>query len=251
MNRHLCVRDVEFSFESPPDAMAERSNGDSSAEHGDGRTLEGYAAIFNAATTINSWEGRFEETIAPGAFRKTLRERTPIMQWDHGRDTRVGSTPIGVYTSLVEDERGLKVSGRLFANDVVEPVRQAVEAQAVRGMSFKFQVTRDKWTDNAGQVVRDEELYNLLYDAGERGPLNREIQEVKLFEAGPVSTPAYSQTSVGVRSADDMTEADRRRIFKKFERGTDPQAKQIAGSGIGLTLSLSIARAQSRPPKTP
>lgn len=215
MQKHLCVRDVDFTFMAHEEGE-ERSAPD--GEHGDGRTLSGYAAVFNAATEINSWEGRFSETIAPGAFRKTLRERAPIMQWDHGRDTRVGSVPIGVYSSLVEDERGLKVDGRLFANDVVEPVRQAIEAKAVRGMSFKFQVTRDKWTDKDGQVIRSEELYELLYDAGERGPLNREIQEVKLFEAGPVSTPAYSQTSVGVRSADQMTEGDRQAFIEECVR---------------------------------
>lgn len=215
MQKHLCVRDVDFTF-TPPPAEEERSGDE--AVQGDGRTLSGYAAVFNAATTINSWEGRFDETIAPGAFRKTLRERTPIMQWDHGHDSRVGSVPIGVYQTLVEDERGLKVDGRLFANDVVEPVRQAIEAQAVRGMSFKFQVTRDKWTDNAGVVVRDEELFNLLYDAGERGPLNREIQEIKLFEAGPVSSPAYNQTSVGVRSAEQMTDDDRKAFVEECVR---------------------------------
>lgn len=215
MQKHLCIRDVDFTF-AAPETDEERS-GDGAAV-GDGRTLSGYAAVFNTGTTINSWEGRFEESIAPGAFRKTLRERTPIMQWDHGRDTRVGSTPIGVYNSLVEDERGLKVEGRLFSNDVVEPVRQAIEAQAVRGMSFKFAVTRDQWTDKDGVAVKGQELYELLYDAGERGPLQRTIQEVKLFEAGPVSTPAYSQTSVGVRSADQMTDEDRMAFIEECVR---------------------------------
>lgn len=224
MQKHLCVRDVEFTFDSREQNDNEERSG--FEEPGDGRTLSGYAAVFNTSTTINSWEGRFEETVAPGAFRKTLSERTPIMQWDHGRDTRVGSTPIGVYTSLVEDERGLKVEGRLFSNDVVEPVRQAIEAQAVRGMSFKFAVTRDKWTDKDGTVIRGQELYELLYDAGERGPLNREIQEVKLFEAGPVSTPAYSQTSVGVRSADQMTDEDRKAFIEECVRTSSSDADQ-------------------------
>jgi HK97 family phage major capsid protein/HK97 family phage prohead protease len=215
MQKHLCERDADFIF-APPDA-SESERSDDGKPHGDGRSLSGYAAVFNTATTINSFEGRFEETVAPGAFRKTLRERTPVMQWDHGRDTRVGSVPIGVYSSLVEDERGLKVEGRLFDNGVVEPVRQAIQAQAVRGMSFKFSVTRDQWTDNAGVVVRDEELYNLLYDAGERGPLQRTIQEVRLFEAGPVSSPAYDSTSVDVRSS-AMTEEDRKAFVEECVR---------------------------------
>ncbi|MFD4474701.1 phage major capsid protein [Streptomyces sp. NPDC058471] len=228
MQKHLCVRDVDFTFAARQEGE-ERSGSD--GENGDGRTLSGYAAVFNAGTTINSYEGRFEETIAPGAFRKTLRERKPIMQWDHGRDTRVGSTPIGVYTSLVEDERGLKVEGRLFSNDMVEPVRQAIQAEAVTGMSFKFQVTRDKWTDNAGVVVRDQELYDLLYDAGERGPLVREVQEVKLYEAGPVSTPAYSQTSVGLRSA-EMTDEDRKAFVEECVRTSSAERHSPECNGM-------------------
>ncbi len=222
MQKHLCVRDVDFTF-APRSEEEERSGSDD--VHGDGRTLSGYAAVFDTPTEINSWEGRFTETIARGAFKKTLRERKPIMQWDHGRDSRVGSTPIGVYTSIAEDERGLKVEGRLFQNDMVEPVRQAIEGQAVTGMSFKFAVTRDKWTDKDGKAVRGQELYELLYDAGERGPLNREIQEVKLFEAGPVSTPAYSQASVGVRSADQMTEDDRQAFIEECVRTSSTEER--------------------------
>ena len=37
----------------------------------DGLTLEGYAAVFNAETVINSWEGNFREQIAKGAFART------------------------------------------------------------------------------------------------------------------------------------------------------------------------------------
>ena len=55
--RGLCTRSVEFRATSPD-------------EGGDGRTLEGYAAVFNQPTEINSWEGHFNETIAPGAFKK-------------------------------------------------------------------------------------------------------------------------------------------------------------------------------------
>lgn len=243
MQKHLCVRDVDFTF-TPREQEGEGEERSGLEQPGDGRTLSGYAAVFNTATTINSWEGRFEETVAPGAFKKTLSERTPIMQWDHGRDTRVGSTPIGVYSSLVEDGHGLKVEGRLFSNDVVEPVRQAIEAQAVRGMSFKFAVTRDKWTDKNGEVVRGQELYELLYDAGERGPLNREIQEVKLFEAGPVSTPAYSQTSVGVRSADQMTDEDRQAFIEECVRTSAERTEELPAESVVPEVETDEERAE-------
>ncbi|WIF20502.1 major capsid and protease fusion protein [Rhodococcus phage Jflix2] len=200
----LCNRSVEF-------------RADTSAGDGDGRTLEGYAAVFDQDTEINSWEGRFTERIAKGAFKKTLRERKPIMQYDHGRDSRVGSVPIGVYEDIREDEHGLFVSGRVFDNPVVEPIRQAIEGGAVTGMSFKFRVTRDEWFDKNGKRVRGDEISKLLWEPGDRGPLARTIREVSLYEAGPVSTPAYGGTSVGVRMA-EMSEADREALTDEYRR---------------------------------
>ena len=212
MTLDICQRNVEFRAAD-------------SAEGSDGRNLDGYAAVFGASTEINSWEGRFTETIAKGAFRKTLRERKNVlMQWNHGGDSRVGHTPIGHYTELVEDDHGLRVKGRLFDNDLVEPIRQAIEAGAITGMSFKFRVVRDDWTDNKGKRVKPDELYELLYEPGERGPLQRTIKEVQLYEAGPVSTPAYEQTSVGVRSA---SEEDRKALVDQYRRSMAAEQEEV------------------------
>lgn len=184
----VCERSVEFRAVDEPAS-------------GDGRTLEGYAAVFGQPTEIESYAGAFEEVIIRGAFRKTLRERAPVMQFDHGNDKRTGSVPIGAIEDLHEDDEGLFVRARLFDNDVVEPIRQAVAGRAIRGMSFKFRVLQDRWVDRDGKRIKDDDLAGLLADPGERGPIRREITEVQLFELGPVVFPAYEQTSVGVRAA--------------------------------------------------
>ncbi|RDI12039.1 HK97 family phage prohead protease [Rhodococcus sp. AG1013] len=124
------------------------------------------------------------------------------MQYDHGRDTRVGSVPIGVYEEIREDEHGLFVRGRIFDNDLAEPIRQAIEAGAIRGMSIKFAVVTDEWRDGTGRLLRPHEVDRLRFDPGSRGPLRRTVKEIRLHEAGPVSTPAYETTSVGVRDID-------------------------------------------------
>jgi HK97 family phage prohead protease len=147
----------------------------------DGRTLEGYAAVFNTPTRIDSWEGKFDEELSRGAFSKTIDERTPVLQFDHGRDVATGSVPIGSIEALREDDHGLFVRARLHQNDRVEPIRQAIESGAIDGMSFRFRVVREEW-DESGDV-----------------PM-RTIREVELFELGPVVFPAYESTSVGVRS---------------------------------------------------
>lgn len=179
----LCHRSVDFRAEPTTD----------------GRTLEGYAAVFDTPTVIESHVGDFEEEISRGAFRKTLRERRPVLQFDHGRDKRTGTIPIGSIRELREDDDGLFVSARMFDNEVVEPIRQAIEGQAIRGMSFRFRVVRDRWLDAAGEEVKGDDLSEAMGDP-DRGPLRRQIREVELFELGPVVFPAYDQTSVGVRS---------------------------------------------------
>ncbi|MEV8043560.1 HK97 family phage prohead protease [Streptomyces griseoluteus] len=176
-----------------------RAEGD---EEGDGRTLSGYAALFGTPTEINSWEGAFTETIRKGAFKKTIREQTPVMQFDHGRHPLIGSIPIGAIAELREDDQGLYVEGRLTDNWLMQPVRDAIAEKSVNGMSFRFEVVREEWRDVNGKLVKPEEVYDLLWMPGDRGPLQRELIELKCRELGPVVFPAYAGTSVSVRARD-------------------------------------------------
>lgn len=154
----------------------------------DGLTLDGYAAVFNEWTTIDSWEGTFRERIAPGAFKRTLDHRLPILQFDHGSHPLIGSIPLGRISSITEDDHGLRVRARLSDNWLVEPVRDAIKDGAITGMSFRFSVPV-----NGDLVVR-----------GKDGTLERTINEVALYEVGPVVFPAYEATSVGVRSREAL-----------------------------------------------
>jgi hypothetical protein len=164
--RQECIRRVEFR----------------AAPSTDGLTLEGYAAVFDEWTNIDDYEGSFRERIAPGAFKRTLGQRMPVLQFDHGSHPLIGSIPLGRITSIVEDSHGLRVKARLSDNWLVEPVRDAIRDGAISGMSFRFRVVDDNWTRS-----RD-------------GIAERTIREVELYEVGPVVFPAYEQTSVGVRS---------------------------------------------------
>ncbi len=179
----VCTRDFGFEFD-------ERSKGD-------GRTLEGYAAVFNKPARIRDVGGDFEEVIRPGAFTRSLAARTPILQWDHGKDPRVGTVPIGAIEHLAEDSQGLHVRARLFDNQVVEPVRQAIEAKAVKGMSFRFGVAKDgeQWTRRSGDIDL------------------RDLTDVDTHELGPVAFPAYDHTSVSVRSLLDRFDLEERRAL--------------------------------------
>lgn len=202
---------------------------------GDGRTLEGYGAVFNTPTLIQSWDGEYNEQIAPGAFKRTLRSSAPVLQFDHGRDARTGTVPIGSINELREDDEGLFVSARLFDNPVIEPIRQAIEGGAISGMSFRFQVAAEQWTDASGVAVKTGELDPLLWNPGDRGPLLRTITRVDpLYELGPVVFPAYASTSVGVRSLLAQLPPDEHRLMLRElleELRAHPAIEDLTGVG--------------------
>lgn len=208
---------------------------------GDGLTLDGYGAVFGSATRIDSWEGTFDEVISPGAFKKSLRERTPIMQFDHGQHPLIGSIPLGRWDSVEEDAHGLHTVGRLSDNWLIEPVRDAIRDGGVTGMSFRFSVVRDEWTDAAGKKIREDELPDLLYyGAGERGPILRTLKEVRVSEVGPVTWPAYEATSVGVRSAERFV-IDLGRLDLRTAHARSELARAVALADAATTHVESTA----------
>lgn len=206
-------------------------------DDGDGLTLDGYGAVFGTPTRIDSWEGTFDEDIARGAFKKSLKERTPVLQFDHGRHPMVGSIPLGSFESLSEDESGLHVVARLHDNWLVQPVRDAIKSKAIPGMSFRFSVVKDEWRTQDGALVKPEDVERLLWKSDAANPatiLKRTLKEVRLFEVGPVVFPAYAETSVGVRS---------RELVSLL---TDPQVRaEVARALVGTPSEPSDAEGAS------
>jgi hypothetical protein len=178
------------------------------SDDADGQTLEGYAAVFNAWTEIKDAAGTYREQIAPGAFKRTLGQRTPVLQFDHGTHPLIGSLPLGSFSVLREDRNGLFVRARLSDNWLIEPVRDAIRDKAITGMSFRFRVIDDAWEQDADGETRT-------------------IKEVELLEAGPVVFPAYEQTSVAVRSLVDHLD-DTTRAALAAELGTASVAEAPA-----------------------
>jgi HK97 family phage prohead protease len=117
-------------------------------------TFSGYASVFNEPDS-------YGDTIKAGAFRKAIAQRSksggPAMFWNHNSDQ-----PIGVWTELAEDARGLKVTGRL----VVETARGAetlalLKAGAVNGMSIGFRARSAERGPNGGRVLTDIDLVEI------------------------------------------------------------------------------------------
>jgi HK97 family phage prohead protease len=169
--------------------------------------------VFNKRTRIPDRNGDFEEMILPGFADRSLREHGyPVMQFDHGKDPRVGTVPIGRYDMFERSATGYEVEGELFDNAVVEPVRQAIAGKAIKGMSFRFQVSKngDKWERRTG------------------GMDLRHVMDADVPEAGPVVFPAYRDTAVAVRS-----------LWAALDLEEQDELRRLAGLSTDLTGVLS------------
>lgn len=159
----------------------------------DGRTMFGHFALFDVWTEINGWEGNFLERIAPGAAAKTIQERGDRYKvlFNHGFDPQIGDKPLGKSAMIREDDTGVyhevPFARTSYADDILELIRSG----AIDGQSFMFSVTRDEWDDEPDPS-----------DHNPKGLPERTIREFKLFEAGPVTFPAYEATTTGIRSRD-------------------------------------------------
>ena len=164
-------------FRMVPNAFARAETAD------DGNTLTGYAAVFDTWADIEGWSGSFRERLAPGAFKRTLannRDKIKVM-FNHGMDPQIGMKPLGKPARMEERAEGLYTETPLDKTSYNEDLKASLASGAIDGMSFQFDVVKDEWDHDAT-------------------PAERTIREVKLYEFGPVTWPAYETTSAGIRS---------------------------------------------------
>lgn len=243
---------------------------------GDGLTLDGWASVFNQSTVIDSWEGKFKERVLPGSMKKTFRESPPRIQFDHGHHPMIGSIPIAKRT-LVEEgidpelapEGGAHVVARLFDNWLIQPVRDAIEEGEINGMSFRFSVIRERWEDQDGKIIRDRKALaeymerTWWEDVPDEELWTRSLLEVRVPELGPVVWPAYTGTSVSVRSVTlDLDQVTRdpsaRRDLARFVFMADQAAARMSDPDDAEDAPLGTVEAQppavehaAAPPATP
>lgn len=106
-------------------------------------SFSGYASLFGQVDLGN-------DIVDAGAFSKSLKTRSPSgirMLWQHE-----AAAPIGVWTTIREDARGLYVEGRLAKG--VARAREALElmrTQALDGLSVGFRTIRARKDAKTGQ----------------------------------------------------------------------------------------------------
>jgi HK97 family phage prohead protease len=171
----------------------------------------------NEWTEINSaWEGRFMERFAPGAWKKTIKERATKIRalFQHGQDPQIGDKPLGPFHRLEEDEGGgyaeVKLLDTTYNRDLIPGLKDGLY-----GASHRF-----------GAVRAIEEERPERSEHNPHGIKEVTITEARLHELGPVTFGAYEGATSGMRSMTDefilsCFRSDPDRLREMFARATD------------------------------
>jgi HK97 family phage prohead protease len=193
---------------------------------GDRATIAGYAAVFNRSSKNL---GGFIEAVDPVAFNQSRGDGWPdvIARYNHDDMALLGTTAANTLRMAV-DKYGLHY-------DVDPPrsmahVTELVQRGDVRKSSFAFRTIDDDWS------VTDQ------------GYPMRRLVAVQLVDVAPVNTPAYADTSAGLRSlaskfdasleeVRSMAKADELRKFFTTTGGPAPKpAKRTFGASAAAEL---------------
>ena len=144
---------------------------------GEDGSVEGYGSVFGV-------RDNYDDVIVAGAFQASLAAHRaagtmPAMLWQHD-----ATEPIGIWTEIVEDAKGLRMKGMLALDTARGKEAYALlKMGALNGLSIGFM--SKKWS----------------YE----GDL-RILAEVDLWEVSMVTFPANEAARItSVKSADDMS----------------------------------------------
>lgn len=155
-------------------------------------TIGGYAAKFNRESRNL---GGFIEVIDPRFFNQSRGDGWPevIARYNHDDNMLLGTTAAGTLRLNVDSE-GLvyEVDPPQSRSDIVE----LVDRGDVQKSSFAFRAFEDEWSTN------------------DQGFPLRTLIAGHLVDVAPVNTPAYLDTSAGLRSFAEKFHADLEEVRK-------------------------------------
>ncbi|MDR1874235.1 MAG: HK97 family phage prohead protease [Synergistaceae bacterium] len=173
----------------------------------DAGTFRGYGSVFDV---VDAWD----DVVLKGAFTKSLAKKKPALLWQHD-----SGKPIGVYTSMEEDNRGLKLEGRLLI-DAVAQAKEAhalLQAGAINGLSIGYIPLAWEYETRKEKRVRV-------------------LKEIDLWETSLVTFPANPKAIVGsVKSMDMKSIRDVEDCLRDAGLGRS-EAKAVIAAVRGLTL---------------
>lgn len=186
---------------------------------GDRTVIRGYAAKFN---TVSEDLGGFRTIIAPGAFDRVIGQSDTRLLINHDPNLLMGRTSTGTL-KLSLDATGLKFEGYPPMSNLAAHYAEMINRGDLDGCSFScdIDVDLDRW-DWSGEM-----------------PI-RTIQSVShLYDVGPVTFPAFSDTDVSVSrfALDAAREAARRAESDRLEAAACRRRRAIV---LSQRVSLGI-----------
>ena len=140
--------------------------------------IEGYAAVFNS---LSEDLGGFREQILPGAFSTSLANKPDVRAlFNHDENLVLGRTKAGTL-DLSEDTTGLAWSCTLPDTAAARDLAVSIERGDIDQCSFGFYCMDDDWAMLDGTPVRS-------------------VKTAEVFDVSAVTYPAYTATSVSMRS---------------------------------------------------
>ena len=141
--------------------------------------IEGYASVFDK----DSEDMGFIERVAPGAFKNALKISDARALFNHDANYVLGRQSSGTL-ELKEDKNGLFMSVNPPDTQIIRDlVLTPIERGDINQQSFGFTIAADKW------------------DGLDSDHPTRTITEVReIFDVSPVTFPAYTDTTVALRS---------------------------------------------------
>lgn len=172
-------------------------------EDGDeAKLLTGYAAKFNKLSEVLFW---FREKIAPGAFTDALKTSDVRALKNHDPNLLLGRSTSGTLR-LDENKTGLKFEIDIPDTNTGRDTAEEVRRGDITGCSFAFTVDEESWR----------------FDPNGDGIDERTIIKIRqLFDIGPVTYPAYPDTSVAARDVDTAVARRSRDAFKAAHKQTE------------------------------
>jgi len=129
-----------------PIEMRETPNGTGSGPPA--LTFSGYASVVERRYEISDAFGVYGETMARGAFNKSLNEGADVNFLVNHQGISMARTKSGTLR-LASDQVGLHAEARLDPNrSDVQILRSAVESGDLDEMSFSFRVVQQQWDDD-------------------------------------------------------------------------------------------------------
>lgn len=146
---------------------------------GESKTLGGYALKFN---TLSQNLGGFVETCSQGLVDKSLGDNADVLcRFQHNDQYLLGRVSAGTLT-LRTDDIGLDYECPVPDTDYARNCVALAARGDLRHSSFAFRTLEDEW------------------DFTEQGFPLRMLHSIQLIDVAPVVSPAYLDTSSGLRS---------------------------------------------------